>query len=426
MVYMHDRRRQSGIPRPAARFRRRPPRRASQDAGVGTLYWLAVLGAGLVAASCIGLGMSSPFSLAPAGNYLRAALTIPKLNTVQTEEPALIPAPALAEPTPSEPAPQERNTAEPVHVVEWQLLPVLPRLLTPPQPAAAVDIVPVTAVAERSSDSTVFLPSREPTPGESPMIRTWHTLAAAALLAAAAPPVVPAGETPTGTKEVLKKVDELRTTVEALSKKVDGLAAKPTAKDVLTDLQRIEKAVLEQIDKVNRDLKLEMTAVQQEQLKQKLELQSLGGKMKAFEEEMLLLSEKLMKLRKQVASETPVAPLTTPTGDKTNLDDIRSRLGAIEKALAALPSKERVAFSPPVNGSGASRVLLTNLYQAPALFTLNGRELRRVEPNQTVEIRDVPSGALTYEVFVDGWGNLFNTPRITRLSPNETLTLTAK
>ncbi len=205
------------------------------------------------------------------------------------------------------------------------------------------------------------------------MIRTWNTLAMAALFAAAAPPVVTAGGTPApDNKEILKKVEEL-------SKKLDAAA---TSKEV--------KAVLTQLEKINRELTLDMTAIKAEQIKQKVELQSLSGKMQVFEE-----------------------------------SEIQKRLAAIEKSLAALQTKESVSRYPSEStNAGTSRVMLTNLYNERALFTVNGRDYT-VEPNQTVDVRNVPSGALTYEVFVNGWGNIRPLRTVT-LPPNETLMLTTR
>jgi hypothetical protein len=401
-----DRRQRSGMLRLPARLRRRPPRSSAQDAGIGIRYWLAVLAAGGMSVACVALGLSSPEAAAPAalsGKNLHADHIVLKLNHVPTEEPA-----------PSQPAPPDRNAA---------------RSSEPPQQPAAphqqppAEIIPVAAVAEAGSDPAVYLPSRESTPGESPMIRTWNTLAAAALLAAASPPSVPAGETNAAKEraEMVKKIEELRTAVDALSKKVDGLAATSTSKDVLSDLKRVEKAVLDQIDKVNRDLGLETTTIKNAQLNQKIDLQSLNGKIKSLDQNLELLADNVSKLRKQLASDAPPVP-SLPAVDKAALDSIFARLGAIEKALAVMSSKERVAFSPPPNG-GLGKVMLTNLYAEATLFTVNGTD-HVVQPGQSVEIRAVPAGPISYTLFANGWG--ITNRRTTTLGPNETLSLTAR
>jgi hypothetical protein len=425
--YAH--RRRAGYARPAARFRRRSSRRSSGDVSVGTLFWVCVLVAGCVSLGSIGLGLSSPETAVTTEKSLQLGSATPKLNSIRTVEPAPTVTPAPAEPLPSELALHDRNAGDwPAPTVEPPL--AEPRVREPRALPAlpAVESIPVSSVTDGPSDPAVLLASREPTFGESPMIRTWKTLTLAALLTAVSPPPAPAGGTPAKdpNKEVLGKVDELRQTVEALSKKLDALSASPSSKDVLADLKRVETAVLGQIEKVDRALRTDIAEIKESQFKQKLELQMLNSKLKAFDEQLAELSDKVLKLRKQVASETPVPA----TGlERAAMDELRMRLGTIEKALAALQplniESARKSYSPPPPANGnLGRVLLTNLYNTSMLVTLNGQTYR-VEPQKTVELRDMPAGAINYEVFADGWG-VIRPLRTTMLLPNETLMITAK
>jgi hypothetical protein len=392
------------------------------------LFWTCVLITGLVSLGAIGLGLSSPETYTLAEKSLQLDRTTPKLNNIRTEEPAtasLVP----AEPLPSELALHDRNGGD------WPTSTAEPPLAEPPlkgpRALPPVEVIPVSIVSDGPSDPVVYSPTREPTYGESPMIRTWKTLTLAALLAAATPTAVPAGGTPgkdndKDHKEVLSKVEDLRKTVESLSKKLDGLTATPTSKDVMTELKRVEKAVLGQIEKVDHALRTDMAGLKEDQFKQKLELQTINSKLKIFDEQLTEMSERFNKLRKQVANDVPLPA----TGlERAALDELRMRLSTIERSLAALQPLNteafRKSFSPPATvPSNLGRVLLTNLYNASMLVHLNGQKYR-VDPQKTVELRDVPAGALNYEVFADGWG-VIQPMRTTTLMPNETLMITAK
>jgi len=282
------------------------------------------------------------------------------------------------------------------------------------------------------------------------MMRNWKMLALCSLLAAAAPqPVVQAGEEPDvkrldraqppvptneDAKAILKGLDSLRMSIDALSKKLDApppvvTNAAPAAgnHDVLIEIRRLEKAIGNHIEKINADLKAEIAALQSEQLKQKVEQQALKGmksKVEAIEEDVAALHNEVKKLRKQLLVEPTIPAL--PGADK-GLDDIRGRLNAIEQALQRLvpagPStSNRIALSPPINEGIAGRVMLVNLYSEDILFTVNN-QVHRVEPGRTKQLDAVPAGTLTYEVISPTWGR--RAFRTTTLSPNETLTVSA-
>jgi hypothetical protein len=389
------------------------------------LFWLAVLALGAVSLGCVALGLSIPPADAEGGNCLRADPVIPKLNNVDTDGPAPRPGPARAEPVPSEPASVDRKTTELPRVVE----------LEPPQAAVAVHAPPpgqLPAVPMANSEPLVSLPRREPTFGESPMTRTWNTLALAALLAAPAAPVATAQGTPAAdpdTKVLLQRLDELRKSVDALVKKFEVPAAKSGGEEVLTELNRLEKAILGKIDKLNHELKTDMSAIKEEQLKRKMELQNLSGlrkKIESIEGEVSTLYTELQRMRKQLLSETPLPP-AIPGPDKVGMDELRNRLAAIEKSLADLKplttSSNRISASPPL-AAGLARVQLVNLFSEPLLFMVNGRPYR-VDAGETLPIDGVPAGTIQYEVFADRFG-LIRPLRTTTIEPNKTLTLTAR
>lgn len=66
------------------------------------------------------------------------------------------------------------------------------------------------------------------------MIRTWKTLAVAAVVAAVFPLAAVAGGQ-TDNKDIGKKIDDLRGAVEKLAKKVDGLKSQSTADKAMLD-----------------------------------------------------------------------------------------------------------------------------------------------------------------------------------------------
>jgi hypothetical protein len=304
-------------------------------------------------------------------------------------KPALVPTPAVELPQIVDARPALREVpAEPPFVGLMPLAIDVPREATPEEPVAAPE------VTETVSEPAIDVYRRAPTSGETPMIRTWNTLALAALLAAA-PPVLAGGEKEkdTDAKAILKAVEELRKNVDALSKKIDAAPTAANHKQVVGDIKKLGETV----EKANDELKTRIAAMETEHLKQKLELQGLKLKLESL----------------------GVAP-----SDKAAMDEIRSRLSAIERSLGTLSTDGsiRKAFSPPANGSLA-RVMLVNLYTEDMLFVINDRNFR-VEPNRTMQINDVPPGALTYQVISPTWGS--RALRTTSIQPNDTLTLTAR
>jgi hypothetical protein len=388
------------------------PRSAGTGARIGLLFWLAVLLLTCIAMASMAVGLSNRQSQWARGKNLQDDSAVSKLNTGTPEataptaelppaepegnepapsdgKPALVPTPAVELPQIVDARPALREVpAEPPFVGLMPLAIDVPREATPEEPVAAPE------VTETVSEPAIDVYRRAPTSGETPMIRTWNTLALAALLAAA-PPVLAGGEKEkdTDAKAILKAVEELRKNVDALSKKIDAAPTAANHKQVVGDIKKLGETV----EKANDELKTRIAAMETEHLKQKLELQGLKLKLESL----------------------GVAP-----SDKAAMDEIRSRLSAIERSLGTLSTDGsiRKAFSPPANGSLA-RVMLVNLYTEDMLFVINDRNFR-VEPNRTMQINDVPPGALTYQVISPTWGS--RALRTTSIQPNDTLTLTAR
>jgi hypothetical protein len=405
---------------------------------VDILFWLTMLFLGGFALGCIALGMTRPEALAKAEKRLHAERPFPKLNTDNSDKPAPIAEPAPTEPESSASVPHDVPTAEPPQfqtelplensktpvppVVD--VAPVLQRVIAEPQLATRVEPAAVTAA---SSEPLIYLPRPEPTFGESPMIRTWKTLALASLLVAASPTFAPAGGAEPDAKALQKTLEDLRKTVDALKKKVDDAPIAMTGKEVLTEINRLEKNIGGQIDKLNKDLQSDLSAIKEQQLSQKLDLQALKGlpkRVQTLETDISFVNEEIRKLRKQLLAD---APIPTPGVNRAALDEIISRLDRLEKSLAALQTpaiggSERKSFASPA-GANFGRVLLVNLYSEDMLFIVNDRPYR-VESGKTVQLDGVPTGALNYHVFSDRWGT--RALKTTSLQPSETLTVTAR
>lgn len=118
------------------------------------------------------------------------------------------------------------------------------------------------------------------------------------------------------------------------------------------------------------------------------------------------------------------------TTDKAALDDIRRRLGAVEKTLEAMQpppgfnDRGRSSYPPPGGangGAGVGRVVLRNNYGGEVTLILNNRAQYRIAAFDTMDIGGVPAGILNYEVFVEGWGP--RAARTTTLEPGKAVSL---
>jgi wobble nucleotide-excising tRNase len=257
------------------------------------------------------------------------------------------------------------------------------------------------------------------------MMRTWKTLALTSLLLAAAPTYAPAADGEPDLKALQKSVATLGKTVEAMSAKLDKAAAAMSSKDVLAEINRLDKSLSAQNDKLKKELRLDISAIQLQQLQQTMDLQNLKGltkKMEAIEADVAAINEELKKLRKQKGAPVP----TAPSLDKAVLDEFHERISRLEKlaqsAQAPGISGERKSFAAPL-APVTGKVRLINQYVERMMFAVNGSDYF-VEPGQMLELKNFPAGAVTYEVVSPIWG--IRAQKTTALQPNETLSVTAR
>jgi hypothetical protein len=216
------------------------------------------------------------------------------------------------------------------------------------------------------------------------MLKNWKTLALCSLLAAtplASPAVAQAGEK----DKILEKLESMD--------KALGKAFAEFAKDI--DKIKAEIKNLREVDLVNQRLEI---------------AQDVTAKMKEVAREVadLRIAFNLLK--------------SLPAGiDKVTIDDIRTKLAAIEQAIIKLgPTEKRLALSPPTQ---VGRVVLVNLYPEELLFIVNQKRYR-VDPNATMTLDNIPAGVLSYEVLSATWGQRARST--TTLAANETFSLTAR
>ena len=310
-----------------------------------------------------------------AGKCLHIALASSKLNTTSAE-PVSLEIPAAN----STQEPVERTSAAP----PTMSVPQAPPSAEPP-PLGQVDAIPLALDWE---PTLVFSSNHAHHQGDSPMIRNWKSLELAALLAAAftAQPVLLAGG-------------------EGKEKTVD-------AKAVLERLETMDKAIGKAFKEVGETLDV----LKGNGLKMKVDLDKVMAKVDTLEESLTKLQADLEKLKKRVPTEQPsVAPF-----DKASLDEIKSRLVDIEKAITKIQGASRIALSPPNTG----RIQLMNMYPEELLFVINGKNYR-VEPNRTMFLENHPAGSFTYEVIAPRVYGLI-TRKTVSLDPNETFTITAR
>jgi cytochrome c556 len=297
-----------------------------------------------------------------AGNLLQIAFSSPKLKETSAE-PVSLEMPAAI--TTQEPV--ERTSEAPPAMS----VPEAPPKVEPPA-LAEVESIPL-AVAEEPI--LVYSSNHAHHQGDSPMMRNWKSLELAALLAAAftAQPVLFAGEKEPDLKAVVKRLDKMDDNLAKLFEKISN-----NQKFFGEDL-----------------------------LKTKIDVDKVFAKAATLEDKLDKLHFDLEKLKKQLPSEF-------------RLDEIKAKLGQIERDIANLQTKSRVSLSPSVN---TGRVMLVNLYPEELLFVVNGRNYR-VPPNRHMPLENHPAGALTYEVIAQGYGMIVR--KTSSLDPNETFTITAR
>ena len=295
-----------------------------------------------------------------AGNLLQTAFFSPKLNEISAE-PVSLEMPAAI--TTQEPV--ERTSEAPPTIT----VPEAPPTVEPP-PLAEVESMPLAGEGE---PILVYSSSHAHHQGDSPMLRNWKTLELAALLAAAftAQPVLFAGEKEPDLKAVIKRLDAM------------------------------DKSLAKAFEKIAEDL----TILKGNDLAAKVDVDKLIAKLESLTDGMTKLQSDVDKLKKRA--------------EVAGLDEIKAKLGQIERDIAKMKNSNRVSLFPPNTG----RVMLVNLYPEELLFVVNGRNYR-VPPNRTMPLENHPAGVLTYEVIAQRFGLI--TTKTSTLDPNETFTITAR
>ena len=270
------------------------------------------------------------------------------------------------------------------------------------------------------------------------MIRNWEILKVCTFLALSAPllqqPIFAGGgEQKTDPLEAIRlSLADIKTRLETVEKRKTPVQDN---EDLIERITKLDKTIRSQFNGVNESLqtlttdvqglkksisevKADVVALQGEQLKQKLQIESAKTQID-------LVNEQIAKLQKRsVAAEPGPLDPKTPVVEKANLEDIRLKLGSIEQAILKLaPGKDRVSMSPPTaQPTNTGRVMLVNMYTEDMLFIVNGQRFR-VAPNTSRALDAVPTGALTYEVVSPTWGPRSNDRTV--LGANETFTISA-
>lgn len=271
----------------------------------------------------------------------------------------------------------------------------------------AVDAEPTLEVSGKGLPTKGPLPKSESESGDTPMLRHWKMLALYSLtvVTLSQPAPVIAGD---DKKPLLDRLDKL------------DQAIGEAFKNIRSDLMLINKEIGSFKDQLGK-LQGEVSGLQGDALKTKFVLDGLTGKLDSLDGQVGKLQRDLDALRKRLDSEPS---RFTPALDKADLDDLKARLSAIERAILSLqPGTTRTALSPGLEGGKIGRVMLVNNYPEELLFIINSREFR--VPAMTAQPVDgVPAGALTYEAISPTWG--LRARRTTSLGSGETFTLTAQ
>jgi hypothetical protein len=230
---------------------------------------------------------------------------------------------------------------------------------------------------------------REPSPGDTPMLRNWQSLALCSLITTTFVQVTAPAVAGEKEKTVLERLEALDKTIK---KSFEGVQA-----DI--------KAVREELENVKKD-----------GLKHGRDLTAAEDNLKKVEKSLGQLTVDVNLLRNRDTAARPAI-------DKASMDQLKSKLGDIEQAiLKLLPSTNRISLASP-STSTTGRVMLVNLYPEELLFVVNQKSYR-VLPGVNTPLDNVAAGALTYEVISPTWGS--RARNTTTLSPNETFTLTAR
>jgi len=381
-----------------------PPRKPEPDP-VPTFFWPVMMFLLSVSVSliCWGAYTSLPQMTIGGEKHLRQGHLSSKFNPNSAEVPVvegpeLLPEPemdeltvianATGEPPLLPPSTFEIALPRPMNIEPPPSLPSLP----PPPPVAiepAQLVVAEPFAMQVQNVASTPLVYRESTSGDTPMLRTWKTLALYSLLSTAVIVQIPA-------------------------------PAVADEKTVMDGFESLKKTINESFDTVKKDmadLKKEVGLQKKTSDKQGLDLTEVEGNIKS-------INAALDQMRKDLDALMKREPVVDNKGmDKAGLADIKTLLASIEQAILKLQQPtNRVAYSPtPATTTG--RVVLVNLYPEELLFVVN-QKTHRVAPGANLPLDTIPAGPLSYEVISGTWG--LRARNTTTLAPNETFTLTAR
>jgi septal ring factor EnvC (AmiA/AmiB activator) len=198
-------------------------------------------------------------------------------------------------------------------------------------------------------------------------------------------------------------------------------AGGPQLRQIRKDLDRLDEVARRGFDRVREELAAvrgELKTCRDDRTLAQLKLQAALSALGALRPQLDEMRGELAALRARPVERVALYP----PGDPAALDDIRARLGDIERTLRRTPpARGYVALYPAAGPTG--RVVLTNTYGETLTFVVNGRSYA-VAPGASMPLDAEPAGALTYEVISPTWG--LRDRRTTMLAAGETLTLTAR
>ena len=279
-------------------------------------------------------------------------------------------------------------------------MPIEPPVVPPPLPVEVVQ-----PILDQHQESPIFLGRANP--GETPMIRTWKTLALYSLLAVA-PVVAPAPAIAGGQDDAAK----LQKQFEDLRKLLD------TAVKSINDAGKGIDTLKTDIGKLQDDVNVLKTS----KLAADVDLGKANTKIENLEKQLSNVQADVNFLKRELSKQ--VTSSNGSTLDKALLEEMKKHLVSIEQAILKLRSAEpttpRIALSPPAL---TGRVILANMYHEEMLFVIN-QKTYRVAPGTVLPLEAVTAGTVEYEVLSPTWGQRARSR--TNLPANETFTLTAR
>ncbi|MCS7044767.1 MAG: hypothetical protein NZO58_00270 [Gemmataceae bacterium] len=320
---------------------------------------------------------------------------------------------AFQPPPPPPPLPSDAAS-----VVRFDAPPAPVPIKVDPPPVVSLPLrdVPLAAVPQDVVEPASALP--EPTIflgrnnlGDTPMLRTWKTLALYSLVAAA--PVVvtaPAAVAQDNTK-FEKQVEDLKKQFDSLKSLFD------TAIRTIEGAAKSVDALKGDIGKVQEDV----GALKATKLSFDIELTKTNAKIDNLEKQLTQLQSDINSLRRELSR--PGGAVTA--ADRAGLEELKKHLVGIEQAIIKLQPHEpgtanRIALSSP---TPTARVLLVNMYHEDILFVINDKAYR-VAPRSLKTLESVPAGPITYEVISPTWG--LREQKTRSVSANETFSLTVQ